>query len=63
MRHLSFEHAKDGWALDTGGLVPAEAPVDRTGHSAEPAHLRTGPEGCAWAVSAPPAPVDARLAI
>ena len=63
MRYLGFEQATDGWALDTGGLVPADMRIEVPSHTAVTAK---SPLACPTRPSAMhlhPASVDARLAI
>lgn len=63
LRYLGFEQATEGWALDTGGLVPAETRVDGAGRMAAPASVSAPRQERSSAVHPQAAPSDARLAI
>jgi len=63
MRYLGFEQATDGWALDTGGLVPAEKRIEATGRTAAAASLPAPRQERPSTVHPQTAPSDARLAI
>ena len=63
MRYLGIEQATDGWALDTGGLVPAETRIKATGRTTVAANLTSACPTRPSAMGSRPVSADARLAI